>query len=192
MPFPCNGILRIQSNLPRVLSVLVLEIASCLIPYINSFLILNWEWSSFLFQDLVFLKWQPCHFSVMVSSCLWCMPSMLAVKTDVPPRSAPALELQSRAESSVAICTASSGPNTGSNPEEGRVLNKKNKKTGSYNWFIGGAYINIIILKNYHFYSIQKLKKNQFQIFPYVLVQKLYKITYTKGGLASFTNLIRF
>ena len=85
-----------------------------------------------------------------------------------------------------------SGPNTGSNPEEGRVLNKKNKKTGSYNWFIGGAYINIIILKNYHFYSIQKLKKNQFQIFPYVLVQKLYKITYTKGGLASFTNLIRF
>ena len=41
----------IQCNLPRVLSVLVLKIASCLIPYIDSFLILNEEWSSFLFKD---------------------------------------------------------------------------------------------------------------------------------------------
>ena len=51
MPFLFNGIFLIQYKLPRVLSVLVLKIASCLIPYINSFLILNGEWSSFLFKD---------------------------------------------------------------------------------------------------------------------------------------------
>ena len=50
MPFLCNGILLIQCNLPRVLSVLVLKIANCLIPYIDSFLILNGELSSFLFK----------------------------------------------------------------------------------------------------------------------------------------------
>ena len=36
MPFHCN--------LPRALSVLVLKIASCLYPYIDSFLIFNCEW----------------------------------------------------------------------------------------------------------------------------------------------------
>ena len=51
MPFLCNGILFIQCNLPRVLLVLVLKIANCLIPYIKSFLILNEEWFSFLFRD---------------------------------------------------------------------------------------------------------------------------------------------
>ena len=59
MPFLFNGILLIQCNLPRVLSTLVLKIASCLVPYINSFLILNGEWSSFLFQDfpkVIFLR----------------------------------------------------------------------------------------------------------------------------------------
>ena len=56
MPFPCNGILLFQGNLPRVLSVLVLKIASCLIPYIDSFLILNGEWSSFLFKDFLKVK----------------------------------------------------------------------------------------------------------------------------------------
>ena len=35
MPFPFNGILLIQGNFPRVLSVLVLKIVSCLIPYIK-------------------------------------------------------------------------------------------------------------------------------------------------------------
>ena len=35
MPFLCNGILLTQCNLPTVLSVLVLKIASCLIPYVS-------------------------------------------------------------------------------------------------------------------------------------------------------------
>ena len=39
MPLPCNGTVLIQGNLPRVLSVFVLKIASCLIPLFDSFLI---------------------------------------------------------------------------------------------------------------------------------------------------------
>ena len=46
-----NNKIIIQCNLPRVISVLVLKIASCLIPNIDSFLILNGERSSFLFKD---------------------------------------------------------------------------------------------------------------------------------------------
>ena len=55
---------------------------------------------------------------------------------DVRPRSAPALELVvlprpgephiSRAESSVGVMYHVSGPNTGSNPGGGQILNKKN------------------------------------------------------------------
>ena len=55
---------------------------------------------------------------------------------DVRPRSAPALELQSRAESSVGVCTTSSGPNTVSNPEEGRVLKKEKKASAVGCWSI--------------------------------------------------------
>ena len=62
--FLCNGILLIQGNLLRVLSVLVLKIVSCLIHYIDLFLILNEEWSSLLFKDfpkVVFLaKFMSC------------------------------------------------------------------------------------------------------------------------------------
>ena len=54
--FPCNVIFLIQSHLQSVLSVLVLKIASCLIHYIDSFLILNGEWSSFLFKDFLKVK----------------------------------------------------------------------------------------------------------------------------------------
>ena len=39
--------------------------------------------------------------------------------------SAPALEPQGRAWQVCGICTTSSGPNTGSNPGGGRVLNKQ-------------------------------------------------------------------
>ena len=45
--------------------------------------------------------------------------------SDVRPRSAPALEVISRAESSVGVIYHSSGPNTGRNPEGGRILKKK-------------------------------------------------------------------
>ena len=44
--------------------------------------------------------------------------------SDVQPRSAPALELLSRAVSSVGVMYRSSGPDTGSNPGEGRILKK--------------------------------------------------------------------
>ena len=46
-------------------------------------------------------------------------------KTDVRPRSAPALEPQGRARQVQASVPPPSGPNTGSNPGEGRVLKKK-------------------------------------------------------------------
>ena len=51
MPFLCNGILLLQCNLTRVLPVLILKYASCLIPYIDSFLFLCGEWSSLAFKD---------------------------------------------------------------------------------------------------------------------------------------------
>ena len=44
--------------------------------------------------------------------------------SDVQPRSAPALELISRAKSSVGVMYRSSGPNTGSNPGGGQILKK--------------------------------------------------------------------
>ena len=37
MPFLCNGTLTFQGNLPRVLQVIILKYASCLIPYIYFF-----------------------------------------------------------------------------------------------------------------------------------------------------------
>ena len=48
--------------------------------------------------------------------------------TDVRPRSAPALELLSRATSSVGVMYRSSSPNTGSNPGEWRIKKIKNLK----------------------------------------------------------------
>ena len=52
LPFLCNGTLLFQCNLPRVLPVTIYKYASCLIPYIVSFLILCGEWSSLVFKDL--------------------------------------------------------------------------------------------------------------------------------------------
>ena len=51
MPFLCNGTLLFQCYLTWVLPVLILKYASCLIPYINSFLFLCREWSSLVFKD---------------------------------------------------------------------------------------------------------------------------------------------
>ena len=51
MPFPSNGILLIQGNFPRVFPVFTYNYASCLIPYINSSLILYGEWPSFGFEQ---------------------------------------------------------------------------------------------------------------------------------------------
>ena len=61
MPFLCNGILLIQCNLPRVLSVLVLNIAICLIPYIDSFLILYGEWPSYIDAIMLYNTQQTDH-----------------------------------------------------------------------------------------------------------------------------------
>ena len=47
------------------------------------------------------------------------------IRPRLGPRSDPALELHSRAASSVGVMYRSSGPNTGSNPGEGRILKKK-------------------------------------------------------------------
>ena len=58
MPFLCNGILLFQCNLPRVLPVLILEYASCIIPYSGSFLFLCREWSNLVFKD--FQKYLKC------------------------------------------------------------------------------------------------------------------------------------
>ena len=44
--------------------------------------------------------------------------------SDVRPRSVPALELHSRAESSVGVMYRFRGPNTGSNPGERQILKK--------------------------------------------------------------------
>ena len=55
MPFLCNGTLLFQGNLPRVLPVTIFKYASCLIPYIVSFLILCGEWPSLVFNK--FLKY---------------------------------------------------------------------------------------------------------------------------------------
>ena len=46
------------------------------------------------------------------------------ILSDVWPRSAPALELHSRAESNVGVTYCSSSSNTGSNPGGGRILKK--------------------------------------------------------------------
>ena len=51
MPFLCNGPLLFQGNLPMVLPVIILKYASCLIPYIVSFLFLCGKWSSLVFKD---------------------------------------------------------------------------------------------------------------------------------------------
>ena len=58
MPFPCNGTLLFQGNLPRVLPMIIYKYASCLIPNIDSFLFLFGEWSSLVFKDFqkYFLK----------------------------------------------------------------------------------------------------------------------------------------
>ena len=58
MPFLCNGTLLFQCYLTWVLPVLILKYASCLIPYINSFLFLCREWSSLVFKD--FQKYLKC------------------------------------------------------------------------------------------------------------------------------------
>ena len=50
--------------------------------------------------------------------------TQLINQSDVSPRSEPALELYSRAASSVGVMNHSSGPNTGSNSEGGRILKK--------------------------------------------------------------------
>ena len=47
---------------------------------------------------------------------------MLLNQSDLQPISEPALELHSRAESSVGVMYCSSGPNTGSNSGVGRIL----------------------------------------------------------------------
>ena len=52
MPFLCNGTLFFQGNLPRVLPVIIYKYASCLIPYIVSFLILCGEWSTLVFNQI--------------------------------------------------------------------------------------------------------------------------------------------
>ena len=51
MPFLCNGNLLFQGNLPRILPVTIFINASCLIPYIISFLILCGQWLSLVFKD---------------------------------------------------------------------------------------------------------------------------------------------
>ena len=68
MPFLCNGILLFQFNLPRVLPVLILKYASFLIPYIDSFLFMCWEWSSLVFKDFqkYFLKTNVVLFAATV------------------------------------------------------------------------------------------------------------------------------
>ena len=50
MPFLFNGTLLFQGHLPRVLPVKIYKYASCLIPYIVSFLIMCGEWSSLVFK----------------------------------------------------------------------------------------------------------------------------------------------
>ena len=50
--------------------------------------------------------------------------------SNVQPRSEPALELNSRAGSSVGVMHCSSGPNTGSHPGGRRILKNKKQKTG--------------------------------------------------------------
>ena len=74
------------------------------------------------------------------------------------PRSAPALELISRAESSVGVMYRSSGPNTGSNPGGGRIL-KKNQKV--FSLYLNGIQMSVeqrkeivIFLFAYHTYHI--------------------------------------
>ena len=46
MPFLFSDTLLFQGNLPRVLLVIIYKYASCLIPYMDSFLFLCGEWSS--------------------------------------------------------------------------------------------------------------------------------------------------
>ena len=52
---PCHSSVMVlwvfQCNLPRVLPVTIYKYASCLIPYIVSFLILCGEWPSLVFKD---------------------------------------------------------------------------------------------------------------------------------------------
>ena len=74
MPFPCNGILLIQGNFPRFLSVLGLKIASCLIPYIDSFL------NTHLGYLLNFIF--AFHFDV--KGAYLCLAEVKWVKTGVP------------------------------------------------------------------------------------------------------------
>ena len=60
--------------------------------------------------------------------------------SDARPRSAPALELHSRAESSVGVMYRSSSPNTGSNPGGGWILKKIKKR---YNNFFKVGWLSI-------------------------------------------------
>ena len=80
LPFLCNGTLLFQCNLPRVLPVTIYKYASCLIPYIISFLILCGEWPSLVFKDFLkyFCVWpNACFFLFaatvlkIVYSCFW-------------------------------------------------------------------------------------------------------------------------
>ena len=48
--------------------------------------------------------------------------------SDARPRSAPALELHSRAASSIGVMYRFRGPNTGSNPGGGQILKKKGER----------------------------------------------------------------
>ena len=68
MPFLCNVTLLFHGNLPRVLLVIVLKYACCLIPYIVLFLFLCEEWSSLVFKD--FQKY--CCFSQMLFFSVCC------------------------------------------------------------------------------------------------------------------------
>ena len=66
MPFFCDGILIIQCNLPRVLPVLILKYASCLIPYFDLFLC--GEWSNFVFKDFQ---------TYFLGQTFFCLPPLL-------------------------------------------------------------------------------------------------------------------
>ena len=52
MPFLCCGTLLFLGNLPRVLQLLILKYASCLIPFIETFLFLSAEWSILVFKEI--------------------------------------------------------------------------------------------------------------------------------------------
>ena len=83
MPFLCNGTLLFQSNLPRVLPVIINKFARCLIPYIDSFLFLCGECKQTVVQCCIKVVtkyivyktgniWRPSH-SLQSYHCLFYM-----------------------------------------------------------------------------------------------------------------------